>query len=86
MEESMINLQELYDTPKEQRADWVNTVPTYIIVEWLLELHELKTRTKSYGKKYRQKQQMLVKAAMEHLSPDELQEIMRRAQEKADGL
>jgi hypothetical protein len=80
------NLQELHDLPKEQRDAWVNTIPTYVITEWLLELHEVKVRTRSYGKKYRAKQQLLTKLAMEHLSPDELAEIMRRAQEKADGL
>jgi hypothetical protein len=82
----VLNLQELYDLPDKQRAQWVRETNPEFIVNALLELHELRTRTKSYGKKYRAKQQLLTKLAMEHLSPDELAEIMRRAQEKADGL
>lgn len=82
----MQQLEELFSLPPEQRLQWVRDTPVDQLLAWLLELVELKSRSKAYGKKYRTKQQMLVKAAMQFLSPDELEEVARRAQEKADGL
>jgi hypothetical protein len=79
-------LNELQTCSPEEGVTWVRTFPTDVIVATLLELHEARERTRSYGKTHRLRKTLLAKAALELLDPDEREAVRRRAQEIVDGL
>lgn len=56
------------------------------ILGWVNELYRVRESQAAMGKRYRTKQRVLAKLALEHLSPDELEQIKLRAAEMAEEM
>lgn len=68
----------------EDEDDLFDNVENTTILRWVNDLHERKTAQSAQGKRYRVKQQMFAKVAMQRLDPDEVKRVVAAAMEKAE--
>lgn len=64
--------------------DLFDNVENSLILNWVNELHRLKSQQKAQGNRYRIKGQILAKLAMERLDADELARVRAEVFERVE--